>query len=35
MPRYEVCIHVELPDEHPEVDELEYMVDISHQMTET
>ena len=27
MPRYEVCIHVELPDEHPEVDELEYKGD--------
>ena len=29
MPRYEVCIHVELPDDHPDVDELEYMVDVS------
>jgi|TARA_R100000482_G_C5083851_1_gene127436 hypothetical protein len=34
MPRYEVCIHVELPDDHPDVDELEYMVDVSHNMTE-
>ena len=35
MPRYEVCIHVELPNDHPDVDELEYMVDVSHNMTET
>jgi Iap family predicted aminopeptidase len=34
MPRYEVCILVDLP-EHDNVDELEYMVDISHAMVET
>jgi hypothetical protein len=33
MPRYEVGVLVELPH-NEEVDELEYMVDVSHNMVE-
>ena len=33
MPRCEVCVLIELPH-NEDVDELEYMVDVSHNMVE-